>query len=255
MKKTLLFLGSIFISAFAGNQLSAQILQGSTTVNAGNNMVVTVTVNTATDVVDITATGPDGVWFGYGFGGGNMTNRYSVITDGNGGIEERKLGNHNSGSLLTSSFTSSTSTVSGGIRTTTVSRPRVGLSGDYYTFPNTPGSFTIIWARGNGVSLSQHSSSNRGSSMVSLASTVSVDEFALSGVNIYPNPATNSISIDLQNAAPHQISVINSFGQKLVEEKSAQEKTMIQLANLAAGVYYIEVVLGNKTFRQKIVKQ
>jgi hypothetical protein len=83
----------------------------------------------------------------------------------------------------------------------------------------------------------------------------SVDELALTGVSVYPNPATNSISVDLQNGAPHQISIFNSFGQKLVEENSEQEKTMIQLANMAAGVYYIEVFQGNKVFRQKIVKQ
>lgn len=379
MKKIVLSLAAVFMAAIAGNQLSAQILQGTTTVSAANNMAITVTVNTNTNMVDITTTGPNGVWFGYGFGGSSMTNRYTHITEGSGSLTERKLGNHTSGSLLAASILSSSTAVNAGVRTNMISQNRVGSSSDYFTFPNTPGSFVIIWAKGNGSSLSQHSSSNRGSSMITLVdvcnipTTVlnsvsacggdsvmifgeyksaagvyldtmatalgcdsvlsqeliinaidtsvtaisngltanhaganatfewidcftnivvagqtsqtlmaptsseyrvvitdggcvdssacknvtlfSIDEFALTGVKMYPNPATSTISVELQNAAPHQISVFNSFGQKLMDEVSSQTKTALSISNLPIGVYFVEVVQGNKVFRQKIVKQ
>ena len=378
MKKTILLISSFILLVLAGKPLSAQILQGTTTVSGSNNMTITVTVNTQTNVVDITETGPNGVWFGYGFGGSNMTNRYAHITDGSGSITERKLGNHNAGSVLTSSLLSSSTSVNAGIRTNIISQNRVGSSSNYFTFPSAPGSFTMIWAKGTGSSLSYHGSGNRGSSMITLVDVCNipttvlsnvnacngdsvqifgafrnsagvyfdtlttaigcdsvlsqelvintidtsvtaisnglmanhsganatyqwidcltnlpvpgqtgqtlnapssseyrvvitdsgcvdssacknvtvfgVDEFALTGVKMYPNPASNNVTIELPNGAPHQVLVYNSFGQKMNEEVSSQASTTINLANFANGVYIIEVIQGTKSFRQKIIK-
>ncbi len=162
IKKLLLFGGGILLSLSG----YSQILQGSTTVNSANNMVLTVTVNTNTNVVDITMTGNSSFYYGYGFGGGSMNGTYSIITTGTGAISERSLGFHNGGSLLTSSLTSSNHSATGGVGTTTVTRPRVGTNANYFTFPNTPGSFNIIWARGSSSSFGSHS--QRGSSAITL---------------------------------------------------------------------------------------
>jgi hypothetical protein len=97
MKKQLSFFASSIVVCLLSQTISAQVLQGTTTVSGANNMTITVTVNTSTDVVDITCTGPSSQWYGYGFGGASMTNRYTLIVEGSGSITERKLGNHTSG--------------------------------------------------------------------------------------------------------------------------------------------------------------
>ncbi len=164
MTKKLLLL-TLFLGSFGW--ASAQILQGSTTVNATNNMTVTVTVNTNTNVVDITMTGNSSAYYGYGFGGSSMSGTYAIITEGTGTIMERVMGNHTAGSLLSGNLISSNHSTSGGIGTTTVSRPRAGLNGSYFTFPNTAGSFSIIWAKGFNSSLGSHQT--RGVSLITLA--------------------------------------------------------------------------------------
>ena len=327
MKKLLFFgcLSAVLLSVSTSAQ--AQILQGTTTVNAANNMVITVTVNTQTDVVDITATGPNGAWFGYGFGGSSMTNTYSMITDGSGLIVERKLGNHTSGSLLTSSFSSTSTALNGGLRTTMASRNRVGANSSYFTFPNTAGTFTIIWAKGSGPSLNTHLSNNRGTAIITLTDCTAlidtsvtpvsngltanhtgpsvsyqwidcltntpvvgatnqtlvapsssnyrvkitdggcvdssgcsnvvlfaIDEFALNGVKLYPNPATNSFTVEVVNAAPYKVSLLNSVGQVIFIEEGSQSKTTLHIEDLTPGIYMVEVLQSGKIFRQKLVK-
>lgn len=164
MTKKLLLI-TLFLVSFGW--VSGQILQGSTTVNAANNMTITVTVNTNTNVVDITMTGNSSAYYGYGFGGSSMSGTYAIITEGSGNIMERVMGNHSAGTLLSGSLTTSSHSTSGSIATTTVSRPRVGLTGSYYTFPNTPGSFSIIWSKGLSSTLGSHQT--RGSSIVTLS--------------------------------------------------------------------------------------
>jgi hypothetical protein len=143
-----------------------QILQGTTTLSSVNNQVVTVTVNNNTNVVTITMTGTNNAYFAVGFGAAVMNGTYCIVDNGTGSLTERDLGNGSAGTLLTSSITSSSTSLAGSVRTTTLQRPRVGLNANYYTFPNTPGTYALIWARGSGTSFVQHS--QRGSATITL---------------------------------------------------------------------------------------
>lgn len=172
-----IFLLSISVSV-------GQVLHGSSTVSSANNMTIDVTVDVAQNEVTLVLSGPNSVWFGYGFGGTAMFNRYTLITTGSGAISERKLGNHNSGTTLTSSLTSSSTSVTGSIRTDTIRRPIAGTNSNYFTFPTTAGSFMLIWGKGNGSSLANHGGSNRGSAMITLSPTCTNSLTALSDINI-----------------------------------------------------------------------
>lgn len=179
MKKILLFALSIF-STFS----FSQILNGTATLSASNNMTVDVTVDVAQNEVTIVFTGTNNQWFGFGFGGTQMFNRYSVITTGAGAISERKLGNHNSGTTLISSLTSINTTVSGSIRTVTIKRPIAGMNSNYFSFPTSPSSFIMIWAKGNGMNLSNHGGGNRGSGMLTLSNSCVASVNQLPSLNI-----------------------------------------------------------------------
>lgn len=159
---------------------NSQILNGSTTVSSVNNMTIDLTVDVAQNEVTIVISGPSSNWFAYGFGGSSMFNTYSIVTTGAGVMSERKLGNHNAGTSLASSFSSNSTSVSGAIRTDTIRRPIAGLNNNYFSFPTSPGSFMLIWGKGNGSSLSNHGGSNRGTDMISLANICSNSTTVLS---------------------------------------------------------------------------
>ena len=135
-------------------------------------MTLSVLVNTNTDSVTITMTGTNNAYFAYGFGGGVMTNRYTCVDNGLGTLVERKLATHAAGTVLTNSTSNLSSSNSGGVRTTTFKRARVGISADHFTFPSSAGNINIIWARGSSTSFVQHTV--RGSSVLTLSNACNI---------------------------------------------------------------------------------
>jgi len=116
--------------------------------------------------VTITMQGPSSDWFGVGFGATSMGNTYAIINEGNDDVTERKLGDHNSGSSLTDSFTSETNDVDGDVRTVTVVRSITGSDSDYYTFGTyaADDTLSLIWGTTSGSeTLTTHTSKGTGS--------------------------------------------------------------------------------------------
>ena len=224
--KSLLTLPFLLISLI---HLEAQILHGNTTLSGSNNMTLDVTVNTNSNEVDLIITGPNNFWYGVGFGGSIMINRYAIITTGSGGITERRLGNHNAGTLLGSSLTSQGTSVNGSVRTTTATRPRVGPNNNYFTFPASPGSFTLIWAKGVGSNLANHGGGNRGSATITLVDICNIpvtntgDTTVCNGetVQIFGNPQNNpGIYFDTLSSALGCDSVLSFELKNLVVDTS-----------------------------------
>lgn len=71
-------------------------------------------------------------------------------------------------------------------------------------------------------------------------------------LSIYPNPANNSITLQLSSAQPAIISVTNLFGQIVYSEKINAEQTQIDVNKFPAGIYVVRWNSGNnnetKTF-------
>lgn len=166
MTHSRLFSVAILLSAFSTALLStskADLLTGSAVLNAGTNLGISISINTDTGNVDLTFTQNDnGYWFGIGFGGVVMNGTYAIIVDGVNGITERKLGNHSQGTLLTGQVVDNGTTVNSGVRTVSLSRTRLGLTGDHFTFPDTPGEIDLIWAHGDSEALTFHGSTRFG---------------------------------------------------------------------------------------------
>lgn len=193
MKKILFFLMGFVISS----TVFSQTYIGNTVVNSANNMEVSVVVDPVLSTIEITMTGPINVFRGYGFGGSAMSTTYAIITDGNGNVEERKLGNHNSGTVLTSSLTSTSHSVTGSIATTIVTRPLTGMNSDYYTFLSGASTVPIIWAFGQSATLSQHTGANRGISTLIISQDCSTSNTAstidASACELYFSPSGSQV--------------------------------------------------------------
>ena len=66
---------------------------------------VTITIDDVAETVEFALTGPDAQWFALGLGGTMMNGTYAIVTTPTPAVEERTLGNHNEGSVLTPSVT------------------------------------------------------------------------------------------------------------------------------------------------------
>jgi uncharacterized repeat protein (TIGR01451 family) len=85
----------------------------------------------------------------------------------------------------------------------------------------------------------------------------SVDETATeSDVYLYPNPATNKITVLIPNLFLHDglISISNIHGQLVIQQAIMLQKTEIDLSGLAKGVYILKFIAEKKSFVRKIIK-
>lgn len=109
---------------------------------------------------EIMMTGPGNVWFGIGFGATNMGDSpWAIIVDGHGVVTERKLGEHNPGTLLNASVTVKSSVMKDGLRSVVLTRGLQGLGPDYFTFDpmkNGGTEINFINAVGSSIELSYH---------------------------------------------------------------------------------------------------
>jgi len=105
---------------------------------------------------------------------------------------------------------------------------------------------------------------------VQVSSSIRINNAVLTGIsnlnfdavnyNVYPNPATDAVTIDLSNDKSENVSVIvmNSLGQivKSGELGNATEvKHFMSTADLKSGIYYIKTSIGNRSSTKKLIIQ
>ncbi|MEZ7940577.1 MAG: T9SS type A sorting domain-containing protein, partial [Flavobacteriales bacterium] len=84
--------------------------------------------------------------------------------------------------------------------------------------------------------------------------SVSVDELSSESVLIYPNPATNHITVDLNGLEePNGVLKIYDLSGRLGLEKLANSVATIDVSYLVKGVYTLEVSTSDKVLRSHIV--
>ena len=105
----------------------------------------------------LTLAGPDGKWFGIGFGASAMADApYAIIVDGYGAVTERRLANHAKGDLLPPSVTVVSSAAADGVRTVVVRRSVAAPSPRHWALPTAPGGIDVLVANGCGPTLARH---------------------------------------------------------------------------------------------------
>jgi len=165
---------------FAATTSYAQIYQGS--AQLGSSMSLDIILNTNMDSVSMEFSGPSSGYYAVGFGGTSMTNTYTLVVNSNGTVQERKLGNHQGGNVLSNSVTYN-AVVAGGVRTAYIERARAGASGNHYTFSSNGGAINLIWAKG-GTSFGNHGGSNRGFASITLVDQCTIPNTLLATQNI-----------------------------------------------------------------------
>lgn len=88
-------------------------------------------------------------------------------------------------------------------------------------------------------------------------STVGIDENEIgASVNIYPNPATGEVTIDLGGIKNAQISIVNITGQEVYRLKDViSTKMVISLNDFNKGIYLVKIITKEGVVSQQFVKQ
>jgi hypothetical protein len=219
-----------------------QIYQGSTQL--GTSMSLDITLNTNTDSVSMEFSGPSSGYYAVGFGGTGMTNTYTMVVNSNGTVQERKLGNHQGGNVLSASVAYN-AVVAGGVRTAYIERARAGASGNHYTFSSNGGAINLIWAKG-GTSFGNHGGSNRGFASINLVDQCNIPNTVLAAQNICQGDSVQVFGEWIKQSGIYYDSLSTPLGcDSIVEQQVLVNNTInntIASTGLCAGdsVFYLD---------------
>jgi predicted outer membrane repeat protein len=87
-------------------------------------------------------------------------------------------------------------------------------------------------------------------------STVGIEAHAQTVFNIYPNPASNEITIELYQQGEYTLKIIDVTGKVVADfGKVYQNNQTYTIGHLSEGIYFIQVKTNNGVAIKKIVKQ
>jgi len=81
---------------------------------------------------------------------------------------------------------------------------------------------------------------------------LSANEFVKNSVRMYPNPAKEILNIASENTI-ESIEIYNTLGQRVHEQHSGND--VVNISNLAKGVYILTATSGNQTIRKQFIKE
>lgn len=86
---------------------------------------------------------------------------------------------------------------------------------------------------------------------------VGVEENEEETLKIYPNPATNSISITTNNEQLKTIYIVNVYGEKVMYQQVTvnTQQLSIDVSSFAKGIYFLEAETEKGIIRKKLVKE
>lgn len=83
-----------------------------------------------------------------------------------------------------------------------------------------------------------------------------VEELLSEGIDIYPNPIQNSLSIDLknENLIGTDFEIFDGLGKSVLKAKITQSSNVFDLSNFATGVYTVRLINQNSIFVKRLIK-
>lgn len=239
MKKTTLLLFTLlaFATSFGQNYST-----GVVTLTSG----YTAKLDIESSLVTLTLIGPSAGYLGLGFGVTNMLNSGDCViyagATGTGAnvLTDRTFANGTNTPNLdsgsnTQSWTVTSNSVAGSVRTIVATRARVS-TGDF-TFPFNAGSITLAWSFGSSNSLVYHGG-NRGSVVAN--ATLGANEFEISAFKMYPNPAQNFVSIVLPDGVNQgTVKIYDILGKVVANQIINTNENSVDISALGSGSYMV----------------
>ena len=91
------------------------------------------------------------------------------------------------------------------------------------------------------------------SCLVKIISISSIDDKdVFKQIHVIPNPAKNTIKVDVNTNEIYSTEVLNIFGQRVL---NAQQNSIMDVQELESGVYFIKVIVNGKVLLTKFIKE
>ncbi len=136
------------------------------------------------------------------------------------------------------------------------------MSTNLYTIFNTLADTSLIDTTLYGpVNTTNYSSSGISfSSSVICSTTIEDEALSLYVIGLYPNPFNRVLEISfddvlLNNSEKKQLTLYNTIGELILEEDNLFSKMKLDLVELKPGIYFVRILVGEKQFVRKIVKE
>ena len=73
-------------------------------------------------------------------------------------------------------------------------------------------------------------------------------------IKLYPNPATNIITVEYTESIDGELQITNNIGQVILQTQLGADNTKVQipLKNVAVGLYYYKIQFGEKVVNGKL---
>lgn len=86
-------------------------------------------------------------------------------------------------------------------------------------------------------------------------STLAAPSFNINDFNVYPNPTSDSITVDLKNIENPKVQIFDINGRQVYESSHiTSKKIVIDVKNTAvSGIYYVKVSTGNLSHTKKLI--
>jgi len=249
MKKTLLFIFLIGTS-----QLFAQTFSTGTQTLL-TNLSAKIDVNGTTNTTTLTISGPSNVWLAIGFGGLSMSSGADVFrTNGTTIVDARSTGRFLPSADAQQDWSLVSNTVSGSTRTIVATRANNTGDSNDFVFNASASSLSVIYAIGNSTTYTQHSGNNRG--FTTLGLTLGISESKRLDFDMYPNPASEEITIQLPSGSGDaSIELYDYIGRLALSKKITLSDATVMVQGLSSGIYILKVLAGDKIGAKKFIKQ
>lgn len=244
MKKTLL---SLFLIATTG--LFAQTFTTGTVV-FNSSLSAKIDINGTTTTTTLTLAGPSNAWFAVGFGNNQMPNTDIFRTNGTIIEDAKSTARAFPPNDSQQDWSLVSNTVAGSTRTIVATRANDTGDSNDFVFDASTGSLSLIWAIGPTTNTSvQHT--QRGIT----ASTLGINENKLLSFNMFPNPASDQVTIQLPTGSDKaEVSVFDYTGRLVKSKTITLNDTKLDVNNLSNGIYLFRVTSNNKIGAQRFIK-
>jgi hypothetical protein len=84
------------------------------------------------------------------------------------------------------------------------------------------------------------------------------ENLTINNINIYPNPATNSLTLNLSQLQQLQNATVKIYdiqGKQLLHENISEAQTHINISSFAKGIYIVKLQTDKETLQSKFVKE
>jgi hypothetical protein len=86
------------------------------------------------------------------------------------------------------------------------------------------------------------------------AVTTGIQTINSASVSLYPNPATNIVTVNTGSNIPYALTVFDLTGREITAKEMAGTGT-IDVSQLSKGCYLAKIVQGDKSYCQKLIVQ